>query len=175
MYEVFNMKSAASIAGVVLIVGIARSDPEPAPEFAKIAAWINSEPLKVADLKGKVVVIHFWTHGCINCINNYPHYRKWVADFKDKDMTMVGVHTPEFDREKDLDRIKKKIKENDLTFPVAVDNKGATWAAWRNRYWPCVYLVDRTGTVRYHWEGELGEKGEAIMRKRLEELLAEGK
>jgi peroxiredoxin len=169
------MNRFVSVAGLLILASPSVADPEPAPEFAKITAWINSEPVKVADLKGKVVVIHFWTHGCINCINNYPHYRKWIADLTDKDVSMVGVHTPEFEREKDVDRIKKKIKENKLTFPVAVDNSGATWAAWRNRYWPCVYLVDRKGTVRYHWEGELGENGEAIMRKRIDELLAEGK
>ena len=172
------MRTAICLAA--MLAGCSRAgDPppkaEPAPELTGVAAWINSEPLKPADLKGRVVIVHFWTHGCINCIHNYPHYRKWAKDFKDKDVTMIGIHTPEFDREKDLDRIKKKAKENDLTFPIAVDNDGANWKAWRNRYWPCVYLVDRKGTIRYHWEGELGKDGEAAMRKRIDELLAEGK
>ena len=88
---------------------------------------------------------------------------------------MVGIHTPETAGEKDIDRIKKKMKDNDLSFPVAVDNTGTNWAAWRNRYWPCVYLVDRKGVVRYYWEGELGKDGEAAMRKHIDELLAEKK
>lgn len=155
---------------------LALSAAEPAPEFRNVTAWVNSEPLKFADLKGKVVVVHFWTHGCINCIHNYPHVRAWHDQFKDKGVTVIGIHTPEFDREKDLDRIKAKAKDNKLTFPIAVDNDQANWQAWRNRYWPCVYLVDKAGQVRYHWEGELNyreTRGEETMRKRIEELLAE--
>lgn len=162
--------------GIVLFgAATAFADPEPAPEFAKIKAWINSDPVKMDDLKGRVVVVHFWTYGCINCIHNYPYYKKWAADYKDKDVTMIGVHTPEFTREKDVERVRAKVKENELTFPVAVDSAGATWKAWRTRFWPTVFLVDRKGTVRHHWEGELGEAGEAAMRKHIDELLAEGK
>ena len=150
--------------------------PEPAPDFTGATAWVNGEPLKMADLKGKVVVVHFWTHGCINCVHNYPHMRAWHDRFKDKGVVIVGVHTPEFASEKDLDRIKAKAKENKLTFPIAVDNDSALWKAYRIRYWPTVLLVDKRGMLRYHWEGELnwqGAKGEETMRKRIEELLAE--
>ena len=124
-------------------------------------------------MKGKVVVVHFWTHSCINCINNYPHMRAWTEAYKEKDVFILGIHTPEFDVEKKVAKIQAKVKENKLTFPIAVDNEGANWKAWSNRYWPCVYLVDKKGNVRYRWEGELGKDGESRMRKAIDELLAE--
>ena len=149
-------------------------EPTPAPEFAGVTDWVNTKPLKLADQKGKVVVLHFWTHGCVNCVNNYPHYRAWQEKYKDaKDLLLVGVHTPEFDAEKDVDRIKERMTKNKLAFAVAVDNDGATWKAWGNRYWPCVYLVDKAGRVRYRWEGELGDGGAKKMAGLIDALLAE--
>jgi peroxiredoxin len=146
----------------------------PAPEFTGVTEWVNSTPLKLADQKGKVVVVHFWTNGCINCIHNYPHYRTWLDKYKDdKDLVIVGVHTPEFDAEKNVDRIKVRATKNRLTFAIAVDNDGANWKAWGNRYWPCVYLVDKAGKVRHRWEGELGAKGYKTMTGRIDKLLAE--
>ncbi len=150
----------------------------PAPELAGITSWINAEPLKLADLKGKVVVLHFWTHGCINCIHNYPHMKAWHEQFSDKGAIVLGIHTPEFDMEMSLDRIKKKVKDNELKFPIAIDNQGKTWAAWENRWWPSVYLIDKKGVVRYGWAGELNSKnvqGERAMRTKIEELLREEK
>jgi thiol-disulfide isomerase/thioredoxin len=140
--------------------GTVGGTPESAPEFTGVTDWINSKPLKLADQKGKVVVVHFWTNGCINCIHNYPHYRAWQDKCKDdKKLLIIGIHTPEFDAEKDVDRIKSRMAKNKLTFAVAVDNAGANWKAWGNQYWPCIYLVDKTGAIRHHWEGELGEDG----------------
>jgi peroxiredoxin len=145
-----------------------------APEFTGVTEWVNSKPLKLADQKGKVVIVHFWTNGCINCVHNYPHYRAWTKKYKDnKDLIIVGIHTPEFDADKNVDRIKDRAKKNDLTFAIAVDNDGANWKAWSNRYWPCVYLVDKAGNVRYHWEGELGDDGYKKVTGQIEELLAE--
>lgn len=104
--------------------------PVPAPEFAGITDWVNTKPLKLADQKGKVVVVHFWTNGCFNCVNNYPHYRAWQDKYKDsKELLIVGAHTPEFKAEKDVDRIKDRMTKNKLTFAVAVDNDAATWKA----------------------------------------------
>jgi thiol-disulfide isomerase/thioredoxin len=135
-------------------------DVVPAPEFTEVSEWINTKPLKMADLKGKVVVVHFWTNGCINCVHNYPHYVAWQEKYKgNADFINVGIHTPEFDSEKSIDRIKERMAKNKLTFPVAVDNAQANWKAWNNRYWPCVYVIDKAGHVRYHWEGELGDAG----------------
>jgi peroxiredoxin len=109
--------------------------PIPVPELTSVSEWINSKPLKIADLKGKVVVVHFWTHGCINCVRNYEHYRAWTTQFeKVPEFAMIGIHTPEFDSEKNVERIKQKAKDNKLTFPIAVDNDSKNWQAWGNQY-----------------------------------------
>src|SRR5262249_12086818 len=148
--------------------------PVAAPEFTGITDWINSKPLKLADQKGKVVVVHFWTNGCINCIHNYPHYRAWQEKYKhNKGLVMVGVQTPEFDAEKDLAQIKDRATKNRLTFAIAVDNDRATWKAWGNHYWPCAYLVDKAGKVRHRWEGELGDNGYKTVTGQIDKLLAE--
>jgi peroxiredoxin len=152
-----------------------KAKPTPSPELTGVTEWVNSKPLTLADQKGKVVVLHFWTHGCVNCVNNYPHYKAWGRQYKDKDVTAIGVHTPEFGGEKKVEAVKAAVKKHDLPFAVAMDNDMKNWKAWNNRYWPCVYLIDKAGNVRYHWEGELGKDGEATMRKRIDELLAEGK
>jgi peroxiredoxin len=150
------------------------SAPVPAPEFVDVSEWLNSKPFKLADQKGRVVIVHFWTNGCINCIHNYSHYRAWTTKYKDnKELLMVGIHTPEFDAEKDVERIKAKAEKNRLTFAIAVDNKQANWKAWQNQYWPCVYLVDKTGNVRYRWAGELGDDGFKKVSGIIDELLAE--
>jgi thiol-disulfide isomerase/thioredoxin len=154
--------------------GDEKEKPIPAPEFTGVTEWVNAKPMKLADQKGKVLVIHFWTNGCINCINNYPHYRAWQDKYKDqKDLVIVGIHTPEFKAERDVDRIKDRMAKNKLTFAVAVDNDGANWKAWGNRYWPCVYLVDKAGNVRQHWEGELGDDGFKTLTRTIDALLTE--
>jgi peroxiredoxin len=145
-----------------------------APEFVGIAEWLNSKPISLADQRGKVVVVHFWTNGCINCIHNYPHYRAWQERYKDHpDFVMVGVHTPEFDSEKDVSRLRDRLAQHRLTFAVAVDNEGATWRAWNNHYWPAIYLVDKQGRIRHQWEGELGAAGYKTVTDQIDTLLAE--
>ncbi len=185
------MKAKPAFAAVLMSIGIisgADSKANPAhevtnedektqiraPEFTGVTDWLNSKPLKLADLRGKVVVVHFWTNGCINCIHNYPQYRRWTDKYKEnKNLVMVGIHTPEFDAERDVARIKDRLTRNKLTFAVAVDNDGANWKAWGNRYWPCVYLVDKAGIVRHRWEGELGDEGFKTVTAQIEALLAE--
>ena len=165
------MNARLAVAAVLLGFGFVpgadlKANPEDektqirAPEFTGVTDWLNSKPFKLADQHGKVVVVHFWTNGCINCIHNYPQYRRWLDKYKEnKDLVIVGIHTPEFDAEKDVARIKDRLNKNKLTFAVAVDNDGANWKAWGNRYWPCIYLVDKAGIVRHRWEGELGDAG----------------
>ncbi len=148
--------------------------PYPVPEFTGVAQWINSKPIKLADQKGKVVIVHFWTNGCINCIHNYPHYRAWQDKYKDnQNLLIVGIHTPEFDAEKNVDTIKDRAAKNGLKFAIAVDNDSATWKAWGNQYWPSIYLVDKAGKVRHRWEGELGAEGYKTMTGFIDGLLAE--
>ena len=160
--------------GAWATVGGDDKKPTPAPELTGVTDWVNAKPLTLADQKGKVVVLHFWTNGCVNCVNNYPHYRAWQDKYKDsKELLLLGVHTPEFDGEKDVARIKERMTKHKLTFAVAVDNDMATWKAWGNRYWPCVYVVDKAGNVRHRWEGELGADGYKKVTAQIDELLAE--
>jgi thiol-disulfide isomerase/thioredoxin len=148
-------------------------DARAAPEFAPGTRWLQSKPLTLASLRGQVVVVHFWTFGCINCIHNYPAYKAWHEKYAGKGVTLVGVHTPEFKREADVEAIRAKAQQNGLKFPIAVDNEEQNWKAWQNRYWPSIYLVDKQGRVRHSWEGELGARGEPLLRQKIEELLAE--
>jgi peroxiredoxin len=148
----------------------------PAPELRDVTQWINSEPLTMKKLRGKVVLVHFWTNGCYNCKNNYRHYKGWQERYAGKDVVILGIHTPETSGEHDIDRIKKQAETNGLNFPIAVDNDGTNWSAWNNRVWPTVYVVDKQGIVRYGWEGELsykGAPGEEKVRTLVDALLLE--
>jgi thiol-disulfide isomerase/thioredoxin len=153
----------------------ASSDRLPAaPEFVGITEWFNSKPISLADQRGKAVVVHFWTNGCSNCIHNYPHYRAWQERYKDRlDFVMVRVHTPELDAEKDLARLRERLVQNRLTFAVAADNEAATWRAWKNRYWPAIYLIDKRGRIRQNRDGELGTEGFKTVTDQIDALLAD--
>jgi peroxiredoxin len=153
-----------------------RQSPGKAPELRDVSAWLNSEPLDFEQLRGRVVVLHFFAFGCINCIHNYPSYRDWQERFAKQDVTIIGIHTPETQAERRVETLQTKLTDNKLDFAVAVDLDQKNWNAWSNRWWPSVYLVDRQGNVRYWWYGELnwqGAEGEKIMRGRIEELLKE--
>lgn len=139
-------------------------------------AWVNSEPLSLAKLRGQVVVVHFWTFSCGNCIHNYPWYKAWQTDFSGKGVTIIGIHTPETEGDRNTEKLRQKVKDNGLLFPILIDSHRQNWDAWGNNVWPSVYLVDRQGRVRYWWYGELkwgGRDGEKLMRSRIEELLGE--
>jgi len=125
-----------------------------APEFIAGGDWLNSKPLTLNDLKGKVVLVDFWTYTCINCIRTLPYVEKWYEKYKDNGFVVVGVHTPEFEFEKDTDNVKKAIKDFGLTYPIMQDNNYATWKAYSNNYWPAHYLIDKDGTIRYTSFGE---------------------
>ncbi len=159
--------------------GVQAADPQDkpslAPEFPEGIRWVQSEPLTLEKQRGQVVIVHFWTFGCINCIHNYPVYKAWQEKYADKGVTVIGVHTPEFANEKDVDRIKTKARDNGLKFPIAIDNDSKIWKKWDNHYWPSIYLLDKKGRIRFHWDGELhldtddGKK----FASRIDELLAE--
>ncbi len=125
-----------------------------APEFTKTGAWLNSPPLTMAELKGKVVLIDFWTYSCINCIRTLPYLRAWHATYADQGLVIVGVHTPEFEFEKNLTNVTKAVKDFGLLYPIVQDNEFGTWNAYNNRYWPAKYLIDAEGRIRYHHYGE---------------------
>jgi peroxiredoxin len=147
-----------------------------APEIVDTNIWVNSQPLSLSQQKGKVVALHFYTHGCINCIHNYPWLRAWYDELTPKGLVIVGIHTPEGEGEKVIESIKKKANEEKLLFPIVVDNEKQNWNAWGNSMWPTVYLIDKQGYMRTYWMGELkwqGTDGEKIIREQIEELLSE--
>ena len=146
------------------------SDLGPAPELRGITAWINSEPISVASLRGKVVLVHFWTFGCINCRNVQPYVEAWYDKYHDAGFEIIGVHTPELSFERDLDNVRAAVVDQGVKFPVAFDPSFSTWQAFSNRYWPAFYYIDRAGEIRYVHAGEGSyEEQEAVIR----ELLAE--
>jgi thiol-disulfide isomerase/thioredoxin len=125
-----------------------------APEFTGLGNWFNSSPLTLASLRGKVVLVNFWTYGCVNCVNTLPHVTQLYAKYKDRGLVIVGVHTPEFPFERSASNVQAALKRHGITYPVAQDNNSATWNAWRNQYWPAQYIVDRAGHVVYSHAGE---------------------
>ena len=141
-----------------------------APEFTGIEGWINSEPLTLEGLRGKVVLIDFWTYSCINCLRTLPYLKQWDETYRDKGLTIVGVHTPEFAFERERSNVEGAVKRLGLEYPVALDPDFGTWEAWSNRYWPAKYLIDRTGRIRFAHFGE-GEydKTESAIRTLLAE------
>lgn len=147
------------------------------PEFTQSSgqAWLNSAPLTKADLKGKVVLIDFWTFECWNCYRSFPWLNDLEARFADRDLAVIGIHTPEFAHEKERERVEAKIAEFELPHPVMMDNDFGYWRAMDNFAWPAFYLVDRRGQVRYRFVGET-HKGDAraeAIESALENLLAE--
>lgn len=129
-------------------------EPYDAPKFEGLGPWINSQPTQTDQLKGKVVLVDFWTYSCINCIRNNPYIEKWYQTYKDKGFTVVAAHAPEFAFEKNVDNVQKAVKEQNITYPVALDNDFSTWNAYKNRSWPTGYLIDASGKVRRIHEGE---------------------
>jgi cytochrome c biogenesis protein CcdA/thiol-disulfide isomerase/thioredoxin len=119
-----------------------------APEIEGISDWINSRPLTIAQLRGKVVLVDFWTYSCINCLRTLPYLKSWDARYRSKGLVIVGVHSPEFAFEHDLGNVRAAVKRLGLRYPVALDNDFATWSAYHNEYWPADYLIDEAGRVR---------------------------
>ncbi|MGI9111138.1 MAG: cytochrome c biogenesis protein DipZ [Gaiellaceae bacterium] len=141
-----------------------------APEFAGLNGWLNSKPLTVAGLRGKVVLIDFWTYSCINCLRTLPYITSWDERYRESGLTIVGVHTPEFAFERVRSNVRENAEELGVEYPIALDNDFGTWNAWHNQYWPAKYLIDRNGHVRYYHFGE-GDYDES--ERAIRELLAE--
>lgn len=124
------------------------------PSLQGAVAWLNSPPLNRVDLKGKVVLIDFWTYSCINCLRTLPYVRGWAQRYKDSGLVVIGVHTPEFAFEKDQKNVEKAVRDLGITYPVALDSNYVIWNAFNNEYWPADYFVDATGKIRFHHFGE---------------------
>jgi cytochrome c biogenesis protein CcdA/thiol-disulfide isomerase/thioredoxin len=149
-----------------------------APEFAGNGRWFNTAagaPLSLKELRGRVVLIDFWTYTCINCLRTMPYLRAWDGSYRDRGLTIVGVHTPEFAFERDPANVERAIADNRLRYPVVQDNDFATWNAWGNQYWPAKYLIDARGRVRYVHFGEGNyEETDSAIRALLAEAGAKG-
>ncbi|MBD1847392.1 thioredoxin family protein [Cyanobacteria bacterium FACHB-63] len=124
------------------------------PDFQGIQQWLNSNPLLIADLKGNVVLIQFWTFACINCQRTLPYITQWHHQYAAQGLKVIGIHTPEFAFERDPNNIKRAIQQHHITYPVPIDNDYKTWKAYSNEYWPHLFLADRRGLMRYDHIGE---------------------
>jgi peptide-methionine (R)-S-oxide reductase len=153
---------------------ITETDSVKAPEFAT-GTWINSEPLTLKGLGGRVVLVEFWTFGCYNCRNTLPYVKRWHDRYSDKGLTIVGVHSPEFDEERNADNVRKNVASLGVRFPVVTDNDYQTWRAYHVEAWPTLFLLDKTGRVRWTHVGEGAyDQAEQTIQKLLgEEVKAE--
>lgn len=142
---------------------------KPAPDIAN-PTWLNSAPLRMSDLRGKVVLVEFWTFGCYNCRNVEPYVKEWHRQFADQGFVVIGVHSPEFSPEREVENVKRYLKEHDIRFPVPIDNEFSTWNRYGNRYWPAMYLIDKRGIIRYV---KIGEGGYGETERQIQVLLAE--
>jgi cytochrome c biogenesis protein CcdA/thiol-disulfide isomerase/thioredoxin len=126
----------------------------PVPEVTGLSHWINSDPLTLEQLRGKVVLIDFWTYSCINCLRTLPHVKAWYRTYRDRGLVVLGIHTPEFAFEHVPDNVEGAVRRLGIEYPVALDNDLGTWNAFQNQYWPAKYLIDRNGHLRYYHFGE---------------------
>jgi thiol-disulfide isomerase/thioredoxin len=145
--------ASAGLSGEIAPFAIATTQ-DTAPNFAGISNWFNSAPLNIADLRGKVVLVDFWTYGCVNCVNTLPRVTELYAKYKDRGLVVVGIHTPEFPFERSAANVQAALKRHGITYPVAQDNDSQTWNAWRNQYWPAQYIVDQSGKIVFRHDGE---------------------
>ncbi len=145
------------------------------PSLGGATGWLNSEPLTAAGLRGKVVLIDFWTYTCINWLRTLPYVRAWAEKYKDQGLVVIGVHTPEFAFEKNLDNVRRAAKDMKVDYPIAIDSDYAIWRAFKNQYWPALYFVDAQGRIRHHHfgEGEY-EQSERVIQQLLAEAGSDG-
>jgi len=177
---------AALLAGAIGLPGIVSAQdkagtPSPLPIEGQLpslggaSGWLNSAPLTAAGLRGKVVLVDFWTYSCINWLRTLPHVRAWAEKYRSQGLVVIGVHSPEFEFEKNLDNIRQAVKDMRVDYPVAIDSDHAIWRAFDNQYWPALYLVDAQGRIRHHHFGEGGyERAERIIQQLLAEAGAAG-
>jgi thiol-disulfide isomerase/thioredoxin len=145
------------------------------PGFDGATGWLNSPPVTAAGLRGRVVLVQFWTYTCINWLRTLPYVRAWADKYQDQGLTVIGVHTPEFDVEHDLDNVRRAATDLGVDYPVAVDNDYAIWDAFDNHYWPALYVVDAQGQIRHHRFGEGGyQQSEMILQHLLTDAGAAG-
>ena len=140
----------------------------PAPDIVS-PTWLNSEPLKLENLRGKVVMVEFWTFGCWNCRNIEPYVKEWHKKYASKGLVVIAVHSPEFKYEYDVEKVKTYIQEHRIPYAVPIDNEFRNWRQYRNRYWPTLYLIDKQGNIQYT---HIGEGNYEETERTIQQLLA---
>src|SRR6201996_9043392 len=140
------------------------------PSFEGATGWLNSPPLTATDLRGKIILVNFWTYTCVNWLRQLPYVRAWAGKYADHGLVVIGVHTPEFSFEHNLDNVRRAVQDMAVAYPVAIDNDYAVWSAFDNHYWPALYFADAAGRIRHHHFGE-GEYQQSEMV--IQQLLAE--
>lgn len=152
----FNNPSTASATSDESSMEIASlsSSGRALPEFQGISQWLNSSPLLIANLKGSVVLVQFWTFACINCQRTLPYIVRWHQKYAGQGLKVIGIHTPEFAFERDVNNIKRALQQHQIAYPVPIDNDYKTWNAYSNQYWPHLFVADRQGLLRYEHIGE---------------------
>lgn len=140
-----------------------------APEISN-DIWLNSEPLRMADLRGRVVMVEFWTFGCWNCRNIEPYVKSWHKKYATEGLVVIAIHSPEFQYEHDVNRVKEYIRQHKLPYAVPIDNEFKTWRKYENRYWPTLYLIDKKGKIQYI---KIGEGAYERTEQEIRRLLAE--
>ncbi|HMI98668.1 MAG TPA: redoxin domain-containing protein [Gaiellaceae bacterium] len=140
------------------------------PSLGGATGWLNSQPLAAADLRGKVVLVDFWTYTCINWLRTLSYIRAWAEQYADQGLVVIGVHTPEFPFEEDVDNVREAAKQMAVEYPIALDSDYAVWRAFDNNYWPAVYIADAQGQIRHHHFGEGGyEEAEGVIQQLVRE------
>ena len=140
------------------------------PEISGIETWLNSAPIKLSEQKGKVILLQFWTFGCINCQRTLPSIIKWHRDYASQGLSVVSIHTPELASERSINNVKNAVKQRGITYPVAIDSNFTTWKAFDNQYWPHLFLADKQGVLRYD---HIGEGAYDQTEQKIRELLSE--
>ena len=157
------------VCAVSYLVPISYASNVQAPEIIS-STWINSPPLIMEELRGKVVMVEFWTFGCWNCRNIEPYVKEWHQKYEKDGFVVIAVHSPEFDHEKAVTRVKDYVKDHHITYAVPIDNEFLNWRQYRNRYWPTLYVIDKKGTIQYT---RIGEGAYEITEHTIQRLLAE--
>jgi thiol-disulfide isomerase/thioredoxin len=161
---------ASAVIGAGAVPSGAAKSGAIAPEFTGIEKWLNGPPLSMQQLRGKVVLVDFWTYSCINCINTLPYVKAWYQRYGSEGLVVVGVHTPEYPFERSTANVEAAVERFGIRYPVAQDNQYATWGAYNNQYWPALYLIDKNGRIDYV---HFGEGDYAQTEARIKALLAQ--
>ena len=164
--------SSALLAGVLVTWFVANAGVGMKAPDINDQTWLNSAPLHLSDLKGKVVMVEFWTFGCYNCRNVEPYVKAWHKKYRDRGFVVIGVHSPEFNYEREIEKVQRSLRDHEIDYAVPIDNGFSIWNRYGHRYWPAMYLIDKQGIIRYT---RFGEGGYAQTEQQISALLAETK